>query len=349
MKTDPLTNVCLMAYLLYLGKKCIIRLSCALGFTVLLMLAAFIVLILPFSIQGKPDNVKIIVHENTKAAVKDFPVFYVSKVTIFQSPVSSQSLHKMKFYLAENGCDRLPKNTRYSKPNESHLSKPPNKTMYLLKGSEMALTICAVTNDSRHYIGENLYFSIAKGLESMRNPHSLDQYTIDIGYSASLNQTHPIPGVWNCSKRIKYTVKENDYYSTITVPPHFISKADLLVWYNISYAYKVIDDNSLQDYCSDIEVHRRRHPCTIPIGSCQHGWIAQRQCVVVEINENVDPSENSTFSSVVIEFSNWNVGQSAFVGVGSSVLVISTLMFVFLFFNCYRAHKRLQPAAVTTN
>ena len=125
MKTDPLTNVCLMAYLLYLGKKCIIRLSCALGFTVLLMLAAFIALILPFSIQGKPDNVKIIVHENTKAAVKDFPVFYVSKVTIFQSLVSSQSLHKMKFYLAENGCDRLPKNTRYSKPNESR-SRSPN-------------------------------------------------------------------------------------------------------------------------------------------------------------------------------------------------------------------------------
>ena len=64
------------------------------------------------------------------------------------------------------------------------------------------------------------------------------------------------------------------------------------------------------------------------------------------------PSENSTFSSVVIEFSNWNVGQSTFVGVGNSVLVVSALVFVFPFINCCRARNRLrltqrQPA--TTN
>ena len=317
------------------------------------MVGAFVVLILPIAMRSvhTPATDEILVHAHLTAAVKNFPVFYVDKVTVYQSPQYPQPLHKLKVFLAKDGCDRLPHKRIPSsnhKPSQSPPgSLPPNETFYLLKGSEMTFDICTVTNSLEHYKGAYLDFRIEEGLEyiskQQRNPRNRFHHSLSFGYTTNLfNQTQP--SAWNCSYNLTFTVKKNGYYSIITIPPRLIDPSDMAVWYNFTYVKKVIDFNdNLAEYCGE-NSHEESNPCVINIPQSKHVLISQHQCIVVEVKGKVDSNDNLdyNFTNIVIEYSPWLEGQSAFVGTGSFVLGVAVFVLVMLLCVYCTARKKKQ-------
>jgi hypothetical protein len=302
------------------------------------MLVAIVVMILPSTVH-KPATDEILVHGGQlTAAVKNFPVFHVDKIKVYQSPHYPQSLHKMKAFLFKSGCNRLPFKTNRSHVQSKPLSSslPPNETLYLLKGSEMTFSICTVTNDLAHQDGAYLDFRVEEGLEhiskNQRNPQNHFHHSLSFGYTSDLsNQTQPTSD-WDCSSNLNYVVNENGYYSVITIAPRLIEPSDMLLWYNFTFKNKVIDvENNLPGYCPDNSHYlQESEPCNISILSSEHALLSQHQCFVVEVQGKVDPDDISNFTSIVIEYSTWHVGQIAFVATGGSVLCAAALVVVIL-------------------
>ena len=116
------------------GRRC--KIAAAVSCVAFVLIVAIILIVLPLTVVDKPGFDETLVYEKTTAAVKNFPVFHVSDVIVYQSPETPEAMHKLKLFLAGTGCEHLP-HKRVSNQNES-LSQPKNRTLYLLKGSEMS-------------------------------------------------------------------------------------------------------------------------------------------------------------------------------------------------------------------
>ena len=301
------------------------------------MLVAIIVMILP-SVVNKPENGEILIYNQTIAAVKNVPVFHVDEITIYQSPHYPQTFHEVSIFLGKDSCNHVPYKTVQETTQQPLItsSLPPNKTLYLLKGSEMTFNICAVTNDSTHRSGAYVDLSIEEGLmylsNNQRNPRNQFHHALSFGYTADLsNQTEPT-SEWNCSNMLKFTVSKNGYYSIIIIGPRLIDPANILLWYNFTAVYKIIKPrNNLPAYCIDnSHFYKESDPCKIKIRSTKHTLIWQHQCIIIEVHGKLDSDDFSNFGNIVIEYSNWQSGQSAFVGTGGFVLGVGVFVLVLL-------------------
>ena len=323
------------------------------------MVSAFVVAILPSAVTvvHKPANDEILIYSNLTAAVRNLPVFRVDEISIYQSPLYPQSLHKLTFYLGKSSCDRLPyKIEDPENITNTSSSLPRNETFYLLKGSEMTFNICGVTNDSSfrsisdHQSDAYLDFSIEEGLEyiskQQRNPDSQFHHAIWLSYAnislSDQDQTKDLD--WACSY-LTYTVNKDGYYSIITIAPSIIDPRDILLKYNFTYRSKVIDvTDNLAIFCNEFEenhFYEESNPCKIRIQDSEHVLISQHQCIVVKDSGKANSEDISDFGTIVIEYSNWQVGLQAFYGIGISVFVVSaiTVMVISGCF-CYKAWRK---------
>ena len=318
--------------------------------TALVILAALVVTLLPSAIHTihKPATDEVLIYSDSIAAVKSFPVFYVDKVTIYQSPYYPQSLHKLKFLLGKSSCDDLA--PRAVPENKTYLSRflPTNRTLYLLKGSYMTFNICLVTNDSKKQDGAYVDFYIEEGLEYIskhqRNPRNRFHHPLYYGYTANLSnhsQLQPTSD-WKCSNDLTFTVKENGFYSIIMIAPRLIDPADILIWYNATSVYKFINVN-LHPFCT-YSTYEESSPCTnntIKIQSSEYVSIPQHQCIVVQVERNVDSENLSNFGTIVIEYSSGYEGPDAFFGVGLALLIIfSVALLVILLVFTYKTRAQ---------
>ena len=158
---------------------------------------------------SSPSAGNVVLYEDTTAAVKDFPTFHVNKVSVYQSPKTiEEALHTLTLFFARESCDNLPSKTKHF--NTALLSRPPNETKYLLKGSELNFNICAATDEKNHP-GAYMNFYIVSDLsdiEKDEQPKNSPPHTIDIGYSKNLpNETEPSQE-WKCTD-IPYSVKKD--------------------------------------------------------------------------------------------------------------------------------------------
>ena len=317
--------------------------------TALVILAALVVTILPSAMHSihKPATDEVLIYSDSIAAVKSFPVFYVDEVTIYQSPYYPQSLHELKFLLGKGSCDDLA--PRVVPNGGIYLSRflPTNRTLYLLKGSYMTFNICLVTNDSNNQDGAYLDFYIEEGLEYIskhqRNPRNRFHHPLYYGYTANLSN-HPQlqpTSEWKCSNDLTFTVNENGFYSTIMIAPRLIDPADILFWFNFTSVYKFIDVNSynLHPFCI-YSTYEESSPCNIKIQSSEHVSISQHQCIVVDVERNVDSENLSNFGTIVIEYSSWYEGRNAFLGVGLVVLIIFSVLLVILLVFAYKTRAQ---------
>ena len=346
MKLRDHLRIVTCANLLFIG--C----ACTLAAVTVLSLAIFMALFILPSTVNKPHVSEVLLYENTSAAVENFPTFKVNKVYIHQDPELPESVHNMEIFLATESCDSLP---HYTLPSKSQsLSPPQNKTLYLLKGSELNYNICAATNES-HKSRAYLNFYIVSGLEDIKRggrPQSnVHRYTIYLGYSKSLPYDKQPNSDWKCHN-ILYTIDKNGYYSTLLFYPSNVLFEDMKFWHETENSYKLIKLHSLPAFCKDSATHVRDETCDIKIGSSMHNLIHQYQCAVVDVRTNANTFDTSNFTRVVVAFSYRSVGQTWCYSVGGVLLGVFVVLVIIIascgvYHFCTRTKYRPQnvPAA----
>ena len=304
------------------------------------LVVSLFLLIFPSTVKT-PQASDMFLYENTTAAVEDFPTFHVKEVFIYQSPNQPDAVHKMKIFLAKQSCDHLPYHVL---PDTSQsLSPPHNKTLYLLKGSELKYNICAATNVSDEP-DAFMKFHVVSGLHRGRKHYC--SLTVYLGYSESLPDDKEPNHQWNC-KSISCTINKNGYYSALhhTYPSSNIPFEDVKVWHQTNNSYKVINLHSLPSFCQDSrsETHEKSKTCGITIENSMHAWISQHQCVVVDVSTKADMLDTSNLTRVHTEFSYRDTGRNLFYIFGCvliafplAVLIILTLIGIQ---KCYRVRR----------
>ena len=303
----------------------------------LILLGAGLTLIsLKASNTSFPEHT-VALYENTTAALVEFETFSVSKATLYQDPHFGEAPpHLMSFFWEEESCQNLPH--EWGNSTKVNLSLPLPSYMlnnYLLEGSELNYSVCAVTNKTN---GEDssIYLYILDNLDDVETfdpERSRYAYRKDIGLHYSPNLTQP----QSCFQRVEHKVIQGSYYSIVILPPPSteLPTRDIKAWYSTLNQLKTINTDSLKEMCTE-EVYTE-NKCEIHLNSAPH--LLKHHCLVAEVQhpQVLVADDNAHFTHVVITFTEWTTGKIVLyvlggltVGVALVFLVLAVSVLIFL-------------------